>query len=118
MLNLTVEHFGDAVVLRCSGRIVAGRESNTLRDAVMCHVQKQSIVLDVSDTTAIDASGLGTLLFLHTCAWSVGSELKLLGLSKHVLNVLELTQLLYVFDVVSSEEMDNEMGEACGASET
>ena len=88
----------DAEVFINATRIVAGRESKTLRDAVMCQIQKQSIVLDVSDTTAIDASGLGTLLFLHTCACSVGSELKLLGLSKHVLNVLELTQLLYVFD--------------------
>src|SRR4051812_729677 len=115
MLNLTVEHFGDAVVLRCSGRIVAGGESKALRDAVMCHVEKKSLVLDLSDTSAIDASGLGTLLFLHTCACSVGSELKLVGLSKYVLNVLELTQLLYVFDVCSPEEMDGELGEACGA---
>ncbi len=35
MLGVTIQDLGETAVLRCVGRIVAGREANTLREAVL-----------------------------------------------------------------------------------
>jgi anti-anti-sigma regulatory factor len=72
MLNVTIENLGDAAVLHCVGRVVAGTALAAMRETTMCHLASQPVVLDFSDVTAIDASGLGTLVFLHTCAYGIG----------------------------------------------
>ena len=112
MLNVAIERAGNAAVLHCTGRIVAGREATAFRDAVICHLAKHSVVLDFSEVTAIDASGLGMLVFLHTCAYGIGSELKLVGLSANVRSVFEVTNLLSVFEA-SSDAIDTAFGEPC-----
>jgi len=111
MLNITIENIGDAAVLRCAGRVVAGTALTTLRETAMCHLATQPVMLDFSDVSAIDASGLGTLVFLHTCAYGIGSELRLVGLNPHVRMIFEITSLLYVFDI--SSEIDTAFGEPC-----
>jgi len=111
MLNVTIENLGDVTVLHCLGRVVAGAALAALRETAMCHLARQPVVLDFSDVTAIDASGLGTLVFLHTCAYGIGSELRLVGLKPHVRMIFEITSLLYVFDI--SSEIDTAFGEPC-----
>jgi anti-anti-sigma factor len=112
MLKITSRSIGNAAVLRCVGRIVAGREVTVLRETVMCHLAKHSVALDLSEVTVIDANGLGTLVFLHTCAYGIGSELKLVGLSTHVRSVFELTNLLSVFET-TSDAIDAALGAPC-----
>ena len=75
MLSIRAENMGDAVVLRCVGRIVAGDPTRALREAVMCQVGKRLVVLDLADT--IDAAGLGNFIFLKTLACVAGMEFKL-----------------------------------------
>jgi len=112
MLSVTVENLGDATVLHCVGRVVAGTALDALRETAMCNLARQPVVLDFCDVTAIDASGLGTLVFLHTCAYGIGSELTLVGLKPHVRMIFEITSLLYVFDI--SSWIDTAFGEPCG----
>ena len=111
MLNVTIENVGYTAVLHCVGRVVAGTEVMALRETAMCHLASQPVVLDFSEVSTIDASGLGTLVFLHTCAYGIGSELRLVGLKPHVRKVFEITSLLYVFDIFS--EIDTAFGEPC-----
>jgi anti-anti-sigma factor len=75
------------------GRIVVGSALSKLRDAMLCELDKQIIVLDLRATEAIDAGGLGLLVFLHTCAHGLGTELKLGAQSPQVENVLRSTKL-------------------------
>ena len=65
MLSIRAENMGDAVVLRCVGRIVAGDPTCALRDAVMCQVGKRLVVLDLAEVDTIDAAGLGDFIFLR-----------------------------------------------------
>jgi anti-sigma B factor antagonist len=105
MLTTDIERRGNTTIVRCGGRIVVGEALSKLRDAVLCELDKQIIVLDLRATEAIDAGGLGLLVFLHTCAYGLGTELKLRNPTLHVAELLRLTNLDSVFDILSSENV-------------
>jgi anti-anti-sigma factor len=104
MLNIRIERTGETAILHCDGRIVVGNALSALREAVLCELGKRSIVLDLSRVDRIDAGGLGTLVFLHTCVHGLGSELKLMRPSVPVAEVLELTKLTSVFAIGPAAE--------------
>ncbi len=104
MLNIRIERTGETAILYCDGRIVVGSALSALREAVLCELGKRSIVLDLSRVHRIDAGGLGTLVFLHTCVNGLGTELKLMRPSAPVAEVLELTNLTSVFAIGPAAE--------------
>jgi anti-sigma B factor antagonist len=61
-------------------------------------VQYQTIVLDLTDLSYMDSSGLGTLVGLYVSAKRAGKKLKLINLSKRVEELLRLTKLITVFE--------------------
>jgi anti-sigma B factor antagonist len=96
---------GDAVILRCRGRIVYRAEAAALSRAVSELLeQNRHIVLDLSRVTAIDSAGLGELVALHMWAVGNGCCLKLTGLSSRIFHLLELTNLTSVFEIFSTEK--------------
>ena len=103
MLSLSIHDLGDATVFRCAGRITADVRK-TLQEAVMKRLTRVA-VLDLAEVTAIDAAGLGTLLWLEKSTRANGTKLKLMNLMPHVEEVLELTRLTPEFDVCSVEDM-------------
>jgi anti-sigma B factor antagonist len=103
MLTTNIERNENTTIVRCVGRIVVGSELSKLRDAVLCELDKQTIVLDLGVVEAIDAGGLGLLVFLHKCAHGLGTELKLMNLPQSVAEVLKLTNLDSVFEIFLSE---------------
>src|SRR5215472_3574344 len=90
MLNLRVERRNQTAVVHCSGRIDMGDNLTRLREALITQMGAREILLDLSQVTAIDAAGLGLLVFLHTRAAGRGCMLKLLAPSPQVRNVLAL----------------------------
>lgn len=99
MLRIVVEHSMDSAVLCCFGRIIAGKEALSLRDAVMCQVDKHSVVLDLAGVEFIDAAGLGLLVFLHTLGAAVGFDLQILNPIHRIAKLLELTRLDSVLEI-------------------
>src|SRR5215469_3644516 len=104
MLNLRVERHNQTAVVHCSGRIDMGDSLTRLREALITQMGAREILLDLSQVTAIDAAGLGLLVFLHTRAAGRGCSLKLLAPSPQVRNVLALTRLDSILPVVSAVE--------------
>ena len=84
--------------LRCAGRVVQGRETATLRKAVMTQ-ERPNILIDLSDVTAIDAGGLGLLVELDQWADASHRTLVLLNPSPAVRNLLAATRLNSVLPV-------------------
>ena len=56
------------------------------------------IVLDLSALTRMDSSGLGRLAGLYVSCRTAGCELRLINLSKHVSELLGMTNLLSMFE--------------------
>ena len=93
------------MVVDCSGRLVFGEESASLRDVVKKLVaQSPHIVLNLHEVNHIDSGGLGTLVSLYTTARNAGGSVKLSRLSKRVGDLLQITKLLTIFEVFDDEE--------------
>jgi anti-sigma B factor antagonist len=93
------------LVVSCNGRIVFGDESSLLREEVRTaiHDGAKRIVLNLSEVSYIDSGGLGTLVALHTTAHNAGGAIKLANLTQRVGDLLQVTKLLTVFEVHTSE---------------
>jgi anti-sigma B factor antagonist len=92
-LTIASREVDGVTVLDLSGRITLGEGSVQLRDAIRDLIGKGSkrILLNLGDVNYIDSSGLGEMVSAFTTAKNQTAELKLLKLTKKVLDVLELT---------------------------
>ncbi len=95
-----VEVAGDAATITCHGRIVAGT-SEELKELVKPMIPKvRRIILDLSDVSFIDSSGLGALVSLKISAASAAyTSLELINFSpllKELLHTTKLSQFLGV----------------------
>jgi anti-anti-sigma factor len=103
MLCVTVEDLKNNVILHCEGRIVRGYETAILCAAV--RHEGKNITLDLSQVEAIDAAGVGALISLQ----AAGIYLQLLDPVKAVREVLRITGLESVFEILTSGEEGNDM---------
>jgi anti-anti-sigma factor len=99
-----IRHVRSTVVVRCSGRIVAGPEVQLLRDRVAdLLLETKTIVLQLSEVSFLDSSGMGALMQLRAAAKSRGGEISLCEVPRLVQDALALTGLLKLFRVYGSE---------------
>jgi anti-sigma B factor antagonist len=103
MLKVHTRNLGNVAVVCLQGRIVNG-ETASLREAVDSQLNASAVVLDLARVSSIDASGLGLMLSLRKQAESKGVGLKLMNVSKFVKQVLEITRLDTVFEVIPRVE--------------
>ena len=101
MSSRTIE---GVLVVDCSGRIMFGEESASLRDTVKKLLQENSkLVLNFREISFIDSGGLGTLVSLYTTARNAGGALKLARLTQRVGDLLQVTKLVTIFEVFDDE---------------
>jgi anti-sigma B factor antagonist len=87
------------------GKITIGRGDVALREAVHQVLAEgaRKILIDLGDVTTIDSSGVGELVSAYTTVTHRGGKLKLLNLPPKVNDILQITQLITVFDVFDNE---------------
>ena len=104
-LTSSTRQAGDITIVDISGRIVLGEESAALRNLVCDLLSKgqKRILFNLSDVNYIDSSGLGHLVSAFTSVRKQEGELKLLNLTKKVHDVLQITRLYTVFDIMDDE---------------
>lgn len=95
---------GEVLVIKCGGRIIAGKEAQSLHDHVNRIIPDiPDIVLQLSETAFVDSCGMGTLVRLLASARAAGGDLKLCGVPKPVLNTLRITNLHNLFETYEGE---------------
>jgi len=104
MFSVDHEKTGDVAVLQCSGRFVRGEAVFSLCDAVMSQSGARIVVVDLTDVTFVDASGLGMFVYLHGWSRDHGMQMKLVNPTPFVRDVLERTRLTRIFDVSSMHD--------------
>jgi len=104
-VKLNTRQVDDVTVVDVSGRITLGEGASQLRDELRDLTAKghKKILLNLSDVTYIDSSGIGELVSAFTTVTNQGGALKLLGLTKRVKDLLQITKLYTVFDVHEEE---------------
>jgi anti-sigma B factor antagonist len=104
-LRMSTRSVEGVLVVDCSGRVVFGEESATLRDTVKrLLAESPKVVLNLREVNYVDSGGLGTLVSLYTSARNAGGAVKLANLSKRVGDLLQLTKLVTIFEVFDDEE--------------
>lgn len=104
-VNLSNRQVGDVTVIDAKGRITLGEGASTFRDSIKDLAAKgnQKILLNLSDVSYIDSSGIGELVSGFTTVTNHGGQLKLIGLTKRVKDLLQITKLYTVFEVYEDE---------------
>jgi len=104
-VKLNIRQVGDVTVIDAAGRITLGDGASTLRDEIRDLAAKgdKKILMNLSEVSYIDSSGIGELVSGFTTVTNHGGQLKLLGLSKRVKDLLQITKLYTVFEVFDDE---------------
>jgi anti-sigma B factor antagonist len=103
VLTLDVERNGDVATVKCHGKLVYG-----VNDVLYSKVSKlipecKRVVLDLTDLTQMDSTGLGTMVRLYVSAKTHGCELQLIHLRQRIRELLALTNMLQVFSIVGEQ---------------
>jgi anti-sigma B factor antagonist len=104
-MTIISRQVGGVTIVDISGRIVLGEESAALRDLVRDLLSKghKKILFNLGDVNYIDSSGLGHLVSALTSVRKQEGELKLLNLTNKVHDVMQITRLYTVFDIMDDE---------------
>ena len=106
-MNMTTStrQSGNVTIVDISGRIILGEESAALRQMVCDLLSKghKRILFNLGDVNYIDSSGLGHLVSAFTSVRKQGGELKLLNLTNKVHDLMQITKLYTIFDILDDE---------------
>jgi anti-sigma B factor antagonist len=105
-MKITQRQRDGVAILDCKGKITIGVGDVALRNAVQDALNggATKILINLKDVTTIDSSGVGELVGVYTSASNRGAKLKLANLPDKVFDVLNMTQLITIFDVFVSED--------------
>ena len=93
-------------ILEPKGKITIGVGDVMLREAVLETLEEgeKNILLNLQGVSTMDSSGIGELVSAYTTVSNRGGKLKLLNLPPKVADILQITQLITVFEVFDDED--------------
>jgi len=100
-MKIETRHDRGVTILEPKGKITIGVGDVALREAVSeaMAAGARNIVVDLGGVTTIDSSGIGELVSAYTTVTNRGGHLKLANLPPKVTDILQITQLISVFEV-------------------
>jgi anti-sigma B factor antagonist len=93
-LRLEIERKPDAVVIRCSGRIVSSTASHLQETVRPLIAENKRVVLDLTNVNYLDSSGLGSIVGLWVNATKNGCDLRLIKLNDRIKELLRISNLV------------------------
>jgi len=102
---VTIRHSGPISLLDVSGRLTSF-EIEALRESIsrLLKQARKNIVLNLSGLQYLDSSGIGELARIYVSVVKAGGQMKVIGLSPKVQEILKITQLYQIFPEFPSEE--------------
>jgi anti-sigma B factor antagonist len=119
-IRISTRQVGGVTIVDISGRIVLGEESaylrNLIRDLLLSKERKQ-ILLNLGAVDHIDSAGLGSLVGASASVRKQGGELKLLDLPDKIIDIMQITKLYTVFEILKGEAAAvKSFGQSTGAA--
>jgi anti-sigma B factor antagonist len=104
-LTIEIERSPEVATIHCRGELVAGVTDLLYREVRPLMPNTPRIVLDFKELTYVDSSGLGILVRLYASAKTAKCDLQLANVSGRILQILGLTNLLSVFQVIGENNI-------------
>jgi anti-sigma B factor antagonist len=101
--KLTTRILGDVTIIDLSGRLEIGEGSVILRETLQNNPADAKVLINLTDVSFLDTSGLGELVSAHTRAQNAGTHLKLTGIPSRVEKLFQMTKLDRILDVYNNE---------------
>src|ERR1700730_11940532 len=105
-MKVNVRQRDGVTILDLKGKITIGLGDVASRNAVQEVMASgtTNILINLRDVTTIDSSAVGELVSAYATATNRGVKLCLVNLPSKVSDILQITQLITVFDVYDSED--------------
>lgn len=105
-MKVTVRERDGVTILDLKGKITIGVGDVALREAVQeaLTAGATNILINLGDVSTIDSSGIGELVAAYTTVTNRGGKLSLYGIPPKVGDILQITQLVTVFDMFDDED--------------
>lgn len=105
-MKVEAKHELGVTVLEPKGKITIGVGDVALRNAVAEALEAgaRNILVDLEQVTTMDSSGIGELVSAYTTVTNRGGKLKLLNLPPKVMDILQITQLVTVFEIFDNQQ--------------
>ena len=103
--SISIRQAGTVSLLDLTGRLTSF-ETGALREVItkLLKEGRKNVVLNLGGLQYLDSSGIGELARIYVSVVKAGGQLKAVGLSPKVEEVLKITQLYQVFPEFASEE--------------
>ena len=104
-MKVSTREVDEVTILDLSGQIKLGEGASVLRETVKQLLSKgrKKILLNLGGINYIDSSGIGELIAAFTSVRNQGGDVVLLHLTKKVQDLLQITKLYTVFQVMEDE---------------
>jgi anti-sigma B factor antagonist len=105
-MKVNVRQRDGVTILDLKGKITIGLGDLALRNAVQEAMTTGAthMLINLRDVTTIDSSGVGELVSAYATATNRGAKLTLENLPSKVSDILQITQLITVFEVFENED--------------
>ena len=98
-LNLHTYAWEDATVVCCTGRLTTETSPLLKTEVKPLLLNKRRVILDLTDLTHMDSSGLGALVAIYISSKGASCQLQLVNLTPRIRELLSLTNILSLFEI-------------------
>lgn len=104
-LTITKRQADGVTIVDLAGKIALGETNQQLHESIRQIVQdgNKNVVLNLTNVSMIDSSGLGELVGSYATLEKNGGTLKLANIPERLLELMTITKLYTVFDIFGSE---------------
>ncbi len=97
-LNLETVRTPEEIIVHCVGKIASGTTAQLQTTVRSLIPETKCVVLDLTDVSYMDSSGLGAIVGLYLSAKRQNCRLKLINLNQRLQQLFRLTKLASVFE--------------------
>ena len=99
-MKIDVRNEQGVTIIQPKGKVTIGVGDVALREAVheALEAGARKILLDLESVSTVDSSGVGEMVSAYTTVTNKGGQLKIVNLPSKVADILQMTQLIQVFD--------------------
>ena len=92
-LLVTIDKTPTQTVVNCTGRITSNTADSLKTTVKPLFADAKTVVLDLTNTSYLDSSGLGTIVGLYVSAKAAKSKLNLINLNERLKELFSITRL-------------------------